>query len=325
MKIWTKRWVKLTGGLLITLIALWLSFRNITWSAFFQILSEIHWGWVALAVSNVIFSVYIMGWRWKILLSPKANFSMMKLFRLNMISQYWNIVLPARAGDVVKAYLISKEKAISGGFGVGTVVLEKLFDFFVFGVLVLTVPFFVAVEKNWWPALPTSLFVLVIFIFSLGIILWRPGYFLKLALLFSRILPPRFRQSISDFLFSGIESLAILKNPQVMLSLILFSFCFVAIQALSNYLVFLALGLKLSVAAALVVLLTLQVVNIPPSSPGKIGVFEYVVIMTLAFYGVGKTEALGYAILLHLVVYLPKIVGGGIMLVGQGGSLEKSQ
>ena len=307
-------------GVVVTGVALWLSFRKINWPDFFEVLSRIQWEWVAAALGNVVLSVYIMGWRLKVLLRPKGSFSMGKLFRLNMLSQYWSIVLPARGGDVVKAYLLSREKKIEGGFAAGSVVLERMFDFFVFCVLVLAVPLFVGVEQSWFPGTKTALIsfiVLLAFVGFIAFVLWKPGLFLRAVEVFSRIFPQKFRKTLGDFFSSGTKSFQILKSPPIMGGLVLFTFFFVGLQVLSNYFVFLALGLKLSYWAALVVFLTLQVGSIPPSSPGKIGVFEVMVILALAVYGIEKAEALGYAVLLHLVVYVPKIVMGGWFVVSR--------
>ena len=81
-------------------------------------------------------------------------------------------------------------------------------------------------------------------------------------------------------------------------------------QALSNYFLFLAFGMGLSFWVALVVLLAVQVGNIPPSVPGKVGIFEYAVILALSVFGVTKGAALGYAVMLHVVAYFPKIMMG---------------
>lgn len=309
---WKKRWVRVLAGIVVTGVALWLSFRKISWSSFFEVLKDIQWVWVAAALGNVVLSVYVMGLRLKILLKPRGDFSLGTLFRLNMISQYWNIVLPARGGDVVKAYLVSQKK-VAGGYAAGVVVLERIFEFFVFGILVLAIPFFLGIDQEWWPGTNTVLLALVAFVALMTLIAFvafKPELFIRIARVISRIFPQRFRKTLGDFFSSGVESFQVLKKPVVLGGLLGFSFAFVGIQALSNYFVFLALGLKLSFWAALIVLLTLQVVSIPPSSPGKLGVFEVMVILALAVYGIGKTEALGYAVLLHVVVYAPKIIMG---------------
>jgi uncharacterized membrane protein YbhN (UPF0104 family) len=54
----------------------------------------------------------------------------------------------------------------------------------------------------------------------------------------------------------------------------------------------------------------LQIGSAVPSSPGRIGVFQYLVILTLSFLVVDKNVALGYSVLLYLVIYVPNALIG---------------
>jgi hypothetical protein len=51
-----------------------------------------------------------------------------------------------------------------------------------------------------------------------------------------------------------------------------------------------------------------------PSSPGKFGVFHYLTVLALSVFDVPKEIAFSYGTLLHLVVYLPNVVLGGLFL-----------
>jgi uncharacterized membrane protein YbhN (UPF0104 family) len=79
---------------------------------------------------------------------------------------------------------------------------------------------------------------------------------------------------------------------------------------LTNYLVFLSLGIPLSFQAAIVLLVILQIGVVVPSSSGRIGVFHYLTILGLSLFGISKEAAFGYAVILHLVVY------GSIAILG---------
>jgi hypothetical protein len=57
-------------------------------------------------------------------------------------------------------------------------------------------------------------------------------------------------------------------------------------------------------------LVVLQVGTAVPSSPGRIGVFQYLVILALSIFAVDKNVALGYSIVLYLVVYVPVVLIG---------------
>lgn len=63
----------------------------------------------------------------------------------------------------------------------------------------------------------------------------------------------------------------------------------------------------------------------PPSVPGKIGVFEYAVILALSLFDISKSQALSYGIMLHLVAYLPKILMGLIFISSTDISLRKNR
>jgi uncharacterized membrane protein YbhN (UPF0104 family) len=70
--------------------------------------------------------------------------------------------------------------------------------------------------------------------------------------------------------------------------------------------------LRLPPVAALSLLVVLQVGTVPPSLPGKVGIFHYLTVVALALFGVDRATALSYAIVLYGVALLPKILLGGV-------------
>ncbi len=82
--------------------------------------------------------------------------------------------------------------------------------------------------------------------------------------------------------------------------------------ALLNYALFFAFSLALPFSAALFLLLTLQVGITLPSIPGKLGVFQYITILALSAFAVGKDLALSYSLVLYLVAFSPHILFGAI-------------
>jgi len=57
--------------------------------------------------------------------------------------------------------------------------------------------------------------------------------------------------------------------------------------------------------AALLVLIVLQAGISIPSVPGRIGIFQYLCILTLALFGVGQADGLAYGVLLQAVILIP--------------------
>ena len=123
-----KRGVQILAGILLTGLGLWLSFRRLDWDIVKEAFLSIRPFWCLLALSNSLFLVYALGLRWRILLAPQKKVPLISLFRLNIIAQYVNIILPGRFGEILRAYLVSRRYGIPGGFSLGTVSIEKYRD-----------------------------------------------------------------------------------------------------------------------------------------------------------------------------------------------------
>ena len=309
-------------GILVTAVAFWLSLRKIDWSMLWQSLVRVNLIWVFLAVVVTLLTVYALGIRWQLLLKSEGSVSLHSLFQLNIISQCANILMPARAGDVLRVYLASKRHKFSVAHVTGTVVIEKVLDFFVFVLLWILVPsIFAASEK-----IKGYKIALVLAVLTLGLIflfIWRQEMLLKWGKTFSQILPARMRDRFVDFFDRSIKAFSPLKDRHNLMVMFILTLVFVGGQVLTNYLLFLAFGLRLSVWVALFLLLALQVGNIPPSSPGKVGVFEVAVIYSLSLFAVPRSQALSYGLVLHAVAFLPKILLGLIYLTKMDISLKK--
>lgn len=318
------KWLKILVGFAITALALWLSFRKIDWQLLKDAFFKANFFWVILALVNTIFAVYALGWRWQILLKPKGKIPLSNLFRLNIISQYANIIMPWRFGEVVRAYLASKHHKVSGAYVMGTIFIEKILDFFVFVFLWISVPALFAIQKE-VKGYKIALVLCLLAAFLLVIFIWQPRTVLKWINFLSLLLPPKLRQGFKGFLERGIEAFGLLRSAKTLIIIVVLTFVFIGLQVLTNIFLFKAFDLRLSFWVGLVVLLANQVANIPPSVPGKIGIFEYAVILALSLFGIAKGQALSYGIMLHLVAYIPKILLGFIFLPRMDVSLRKDR
>lgn len=309
-------------GLGVTALALWLTFKDINWPVLWDSLRRINLWWTALALVVPLATVYALGIRWRILLDADRPLSLGKLFQLNIISQFGNIIMPARLGDVLRIYLGSRQFGLSGAHVTGTVVIEKGLDFIVFVAFWAVVPPLLAVKEG-LQGTRIAIFLCLAVLAVIVLLTWKREFILRAGRSFARILPGRFRDRFNDFFERGLQPFALFRDSRKVLPLVLLTFVFVLGMVLTNYILFLAFGLHLSPAAALVVLLALQVANLPPSTPGKVGIFQYAVILALGWFGVEKDAALAYGLVLHVVAFLPKIILGLIYISRLDISLKK--
>lgn len=318
--------IRYAVGLIVTVLALWLSFRNLDWAELGESFTSVHLFWVILAVINVLFTVYAMGWRWRLLLKSKKDIPLGYMFQLNVIAQYINIVLPGRFGEIAKAWLPAKRYELSGSYVLGTVVIEKMFDFFAGVILWVSISAFVAFHGEIKGYTMMALVICIILIILLVLVLWKREMVRKLLYFFSSLLPEgKFKQRVVNFLEKGMEAFSQLKDSKTSLGLALYTVLIILLSTLTNFLLFLAFGFKLSFFEAMVLLLIIQVGNAPPSVPGKVGIFEYMVILGLWLFSIEKADAMGYALMLHVVSYLPKIILGFLFMANLNISIKKAE
>jgi glycosyltransferase 2 family protein len=320
-----KKWIKYLVGLLVTILALWLSFRKLDWVALKESFTHIDVMWAIASLISSLLAVYVMGWRWHILLKPKINLSPYYMFKLNIICQYLNIVIPARLGEFAKAWIPAKQHGISGSYVMGTVVIEKMFDLFSWAILWLTIPLFFAFHNN----IETKGYRLILIagialIVLLVLVVWKKEVLRRWIHFFSGIIPTRFRQKVVNFLDRGMDAFGLLKNIRTTFILTLYTAAIFLLAGLCNFFLFKAFGFHLTLFEAVILLLIVEAGNAPPSVPGKIGIFEYMTILGLSLFGIGKSDALGYALVLHVISYLPKIILGFVYMANLNLSLKKA-
>ena len=132
------------------------------------------------------------------------------------------------------------------------------------------------------------------------------------------LLPERWRVSLAQGLVRATDGLSLLRQPAVLCSALVSSVLIWTVAAFTNYLVIRALGIDLPqrtlvVASALVLAAVHAGVVLSPT-PGQVGVFHYLCILSLSLFGIDQSLALSYGLLLHLIVYVPIALLGSLSL-----------
>jgi len=225
-----------------------------------------------------------------------------------------NTFLPARLGDFARAYLMGEVEKKSKVYILGTVVVEKVTDL-LFLLLSLVVLLSQMVLPEWLGGSARGMALVLAFLIpSLALFTWQREFILRFSEWVIRFFPIAWREWLGKQIHNGLTSLEVVRQPRLIIGLFGISLLVWIVSAFTNYLVFLALGLTLPFWSSLLLLAVLQVGASVPSSPGRVGVFQYLVILTLSVVAVDKNVALGYSIVLYLVVYIPIVIIGSFCL-----------
>jgi glycosyltransferase 2 family protein len=313
-KVHLRVWQLILGAGLSGLF-LWLAFRDVPLSAVADALETLDWGFVVLAVGLSIISTLTRAARWRLLYYPdQQGCKFLHLTGVLFISQMLNVLIPLRVGEVVRLYLM---RPISATRTLGSIAVEKILDLMTLLAFLLVLPFTISLPA-WFKDSSQGFMLLALVLFGLTLLLFFTKD--KLLLWFSalfRFLPERWGARLQGFLRQALVSLEVFRTPWLWLRLSGWSFLVWGLGVFVNYFLFRAFALVLPFSAALFLLLVLQVGIVVPSIPGKLGVFQYLVILALAPFGVDRGLGLTFSLVLYLVGFGPHFIFGGFFGVRQ--------
>jgi uncharacterized protein (TIRG00374 family) len=278
------------------------------------------WGWVVAAAILNPLGLWARALRWRYLFPPRSDPP--GLVAATMIGYMVNNVLPLRAGEVARVYVVAHRWRHGFWTTLGTVVVERVLDgmtvVLLVGVIVLTIPVPTYVK---WGAL-AMLAVNLAGIAVLAGMAWRPHTMQGMARwLLQRW--PRLQTAATRAFDRFVRGVHGVRAPEHVVPLVAWTVVAWVLPALSAWAVLQALHLSLSWVAPWVVLAFVGVSVSIPSAPGFIGVFHAAAAVALGLLGVGRAEAVGYAVVLHAVQFIPVTLIGWLFLLREQMSLAE--
>jgi len=301
---------QLWAGIAISLVCLYLAFRGIDLPTLAKELRSTQLSWLTLALSTSIITLFAKAARWQMILTPIKKPKYQKVFSAQAIGMLFNLYMPARLGDLARAYLLGEAESISKASVLGTIVIEKLSDLLILLLSIALLLTQFAIPDWLLKSSETTAVVLALSLFALIVLVRRPGFVLKAIERLSLVLPKFWQGWLLRQANHGLASLNLLRSSGQSIRLFLWTVLIWILGFLTNYILFFAARLTLSIWAAVFLLAVLQIGIAVPSSPGRIGVFHYLTMISLAFFRVDNQTALSYSLVLYVVAILPPTLFG---------------
>lgn len=292
-------------GLIISAIFLYLALNNVNFGEMWTALRHANYWYVIPYSAFTVFGMWVRAYRWRFMTDHIKRISLKSLFSSTMIGFMAINLLPARLGEVVRAYSLGAKEKVSKSATFATIILERIFDLMALLVLVwFTLVFFPApeeIKKVGYLTLIIIAGILLILYFlktktapTLAI-LEKPFFFLKQS----------WRNKAKELFEKFATGLAILVDFRTLWWVIIVSIFLWFATALSNYLVFLAFDMKPPVYASFILLIFVAFGISLPSSPGFIGTFQFACILALRFFKIPESTAFSISVVLWVGNFLP--------------------
>ena len=284
--------------------------------------------WIIPGVAVYFLAVGARTWRWHYLLRPLKSIPLRRLFPMVVIGYMGNNIYPARAGEVLRSYVLKRQDGVSISASLATVLIERIFD----GVVMLL---FVFIALPLTPNLSDEIRYTVIFgslaffgaLVVFLVLAARPADATRLSgWAIQRLLPERFREKALSLAERFLHGLASLRRPRDVLMVFVTSVVIWLTETVKYWFVMHAFRFQVDFY---VLMLMNGVVNlattIPTILPGYIGTFDVPGIKVLALFGVPEATGTAYTVVLHAALWLPPTLLGAWYMARMGLSWRKVQ
>jgi glycosyltransferase 2 family protein len=329
-------------GLAVTALCLYFVLRGIKYDELLHALSHINVWLLCVTIALYIGGYYIRAERWHHLLKHIKPFKAVELFPYLVMGFMFNNVLPARAGEFIRAYMTGNKKGVSKSSTFATIIIERVFDglvmifYFLIGYMAFH---FIKVQSAEAPisilgrsfAIKDAVLVFAV----LGSFVFIAIFVFMLMLLFKReatekfihhilkVFPAKVRDKAVGFIDTFINGLGVLgsfKDVMIVFGLSLLAW---SVEAYTYWLLGCAMNLQINFLLICLIMAVANFAIMVPSTSGGVGPFEFFGVAIMLLFAYSKEQAAAYVFIVHAMILFPIIILGIIFMMSEGLTFNK--
>jgi glycosyltransferase 2 family protein len=315
-----RRWIgraALLSSFAFSVVFGYLAVRDVDFDASWRSLRSCNFWWLVPAFAALSVSVVVRAVRWGVLFAPERRPALQSLTKATLVGFFFNSILPARAGEAARIVALKHYARTPLAETTATVVVERIFDIgSLIALLFVLVPWLPHV--SWLrPAAIVAVLCLAVAV-GLGVLARHlsvrptPSWLKPLSRL-----PGLHEESVARLIQNTVHGLGTLGEPRRVLVALGWTFLSWFVLGLSFWCVMIGFGLDLSPLAGLLVVIATGLAFIIPAAPAAVGVFEAAGLAATSAYGVPRSQAFAYVLVLHLLNLVPFLIAGLLLLGGE--------
>jgi uncharacterized protein (TIRG00374 family) len=303
-------------GFVVSIFFLALALRGLDLAGFWTTVRHANYWWLIPGVAVYFVAVWARTWRWHYMLRHIRYVSLVRLFPIVVIGYMGNNVYPARAGELLRSYVLKRKEGVPVSASLATVVLERLFD-----GLVMLLFVFVTLPFAPLPAAYATLVTIFSIIFFVALVVFlalavRPARMSRVyASLVDVLVPIRLRPRVHGLFERFIVGLQSLRSPRELALILLCSTLIWLTETTKYWFVMQAFPFRVDFTVLMLMTAVVNLYTTLPSTPGYIGTFDLPGISILTAYNVPHDVAAGYTLVLHVALWLPITLLGAVFML----------
>lgn len=298
-------WLVPTFGYGISGASLLWVFWRFPWAQLSDHLRTLEWNWVAIAILFEVAVYFVDAWRWKVLLGPVGAPSFGLCLQGVFIGVLANDILPAKAGELIRCFLLSYESKVSVSLAITSDVILRIMD----GVWIVLLYLAVTLQVGTHTDVRDGMW----FFGTAAVAIAG----LALFVLFRRQHAHHFVRNTSwaarfVHLLDEIHRLG--NWPELKRAMAIGSLYWIT-QMLAIWALTKADRFDLGLSAAGFLLVVKAVATVLPNAPANVGAYQAAVVYASRFLFVEHPQAQAFAEIMFLFLTLPIAVGGAIAVL----------
>ena len=314
-------WLRITAS--AALLALLVVFaRHVDWRAAYEAARGADARLVVFALLCNQLSLVIKGVRWWVFLRPLGVRSLALVLRATYAGASLNNLVVAQGGEAARVLLVARASGVAATQVASALALERVLDAVSYlsllggAALLLDLP---PVLMRWRTPSLVALVLAACALVALGAL---PGARVESSTSLRAI--GRVRASVLRFAWL----LAEIGSPLRLGGAMVLSLAAWSLQVATYHSIALAAHLPVPMAGSVAAMLTIGISFLVRATPGNVGVFQVLYVMTMGRFGIAQAPALAAALLIQVVQVVPTVVLGTVAaygLVGRRTTLDESR
>lgn len=285
-------------------VLLYFSLKGIEWRRVGELIGSAKPSYVGLVCLLVSLALLLRAMRWRVLLEAEGAVSMATSFWATSAGYFGNNFLPARAGELVRTFMISAGSKLSKTFVLTTALSERVADAIVLVTISAGVLLTMDSSRPGWLGDAARPFA-ALGLFGVAAIALLP----KLSRVWHGLLrrapvPERFRSKLEHVLDHVLMGIRSFHDRKRLAWFVGFTIVIWLLDATGTVLGGEALGVPISFPMAFLLISGLGLGSALPSTPGYIGIYQFVAVSVLTPFGITRTDAIAYILFAQAVQYL---------------------
>ena len=305
------RMVSVAVAVLLALVLLYFSLRGIDWREVARIVRGASLPRLAGVTCISTLALLLRACRWRILLNAEGRVSVPTTFWATTAGYFGNSFLPARAGELVRTFMISTRSGLDASYVLATALSERVADVValvsISAVILLRMP-----SPPGWLSDAVRPFAVLAALGAAGIAM-LPLLGPQLTRIIGKLpVPPALRPRLSGVIENVLRGMRAFHDVRRLGGFVLLTAIIWTLDAVGTVVAASALGLEMPLAVAFLLIAGLGLARALPSTPGYVGIFQFVAVSVLTPFGFSQADAIAYILVAQALSYVVIGVWGSL-------------